>query len=314
MSLNVTNGRRDLALAFVAFVVAFALWQVAALSFMMYPFRLFVTIIHELGHGLSALLTGGEFVEFEVSKNGAGLAKTRPGARFIIIQAGYLGTAIFGALLLFATNRTKRPGMVAIVVGMFIAILTLLFSGISVSQLGLFETVIVVALIIVSLFLILTRETDEGRYVGLGVGALAGAGLLLFAGGNQDNTLLTVVTGVSSGVALILLGYFATREAVVVTLNFLAFLTGLQAITDAWVLLKIVSLPESLIPNNDASSMAREFWGPAGMWAMIWIMLDVLIFGAAVYFTFIHPMRQQAIGTGSAAEEAKTAEPESVPG
>ncbi|MBN2304486.1 MAG: hypothetical protein JXQ72_08425, partial [Anaerolineae bacterium] len=69
-------------------------------------------------------------------------------------------------------------------------------------------------------------------------------------------------------------------------------LTGLQAITDAWILLKIVSLPASLMPNNDASSMAREIGGSAALWAMIWIACDIVLFGTAVYATFVRPSRK----------------------
>ncbi|MCD4686712.1 MAG: M50 family metallopeptidase, partial [Anaerolineae bacterium] len=94
------NPRRDLALAAVAFMIALVLWQVQGLFFLTYPLRLFVTMIHELGHGMSAVLTGGEFLRFEVMERGAGLAYTSGGSRFIVIQAGYLGTAIFGATLL----------------------------------------------------------------------------------------------------------------------------------------------------------------------------------------------------------------------
>src|SRR5690606_13482858 len=41
---------RDLMLAFAAFAVAVLLWQLDGLSALTYPLRLFVTMIHELGH------------------------------------------------------------------------------------------------------------------------------------------------------------------------------------------------------------------------------------------------------------------------
>jgi len=287
--LEQPHPRRDITLAALAFAIAFVLWQVQGLSLLTYPLRLFVTMIHELGHGLAAILTGGEFLQFEVSKRGAGLATTVPGSRFIIIQAGYLGTAVFGAVLLLLTNRTRRTGLVAIGVGLFIIVLTVLFSGISLSNLNFIESVIALGVIGAGSYLILTRETNEGRYVGLGVGLLGALLSVVFAGGG--NVTLTVAIGVLSGLILIGVGYRASRDVNVVLLNFLAFMTGLQAITDAWVLLKIVSLPSSMVPNNDASSMAREFGGPAALWAMLWIAVDIVIFGAAVYVIFIKPMR-----------------------
>lgn len=281
--------QRDIFLAFIAFLIAFGLWQVEGLSLITQPFRLFVTMIHELGHGTAAILTGGSFLRFEITEQGAGVAYTAGGSDFLRIQAGYLGTAVFGAVLLYLANRSRHPGMVAIVLGLLLGILTLLYSGVSFTNLSLFETTLIAALIIVALYLILTRDTDSGRYVGLGIGLLGGILLLTFLG--WGNALFTVVVGLISAALLILMGYRASRDLLVITLNFLAFLTGLQAITDAWVLFKIVSLPQGMMPRNDASSMSVAVGGPANIWAVLWIALDILIFGSAVYLTFIRPAR-----------------------
>jgi hypothetical protein len=246
-------------------------------------------MIHELGHGLSAVLTGGEFVRFEVTKRGAGLAYSRGGSRFVIIQAGYVGTALFGAGLLWLTHRIRQPGRVAIGVGALIGGLTLLYSGLSLYKLNVVETILTGAVLGTAVFLVLTRETDEGRYVGLAVAGVGGLLLLVFAGAGN---VLTIVIGVVSAAVLVVIGLRANRDVVVIVLTFLAFLTGLQAITDAWVLLKIVSLPDWMMPNNDASSMAREIGGSATIWALTWIVMDVVIFGTAVYFTLIRPAQK----------------------
>ena len=280
--------RRDIILAGSAFLVAFLLWQIQDLYILMYPFRLFVTMIHELGHGIAAVLTGGHFIEFAVTKHGAGMTYTSGGSRFVIIQAGYLGTAVFGAVLLYLTHRTARPERVAFGVGLFVGILTLAYSGISVNRLDTIETVLVALMIIAAFYLILTRDTDEGRYAGLGIGAAGGLLLVYFAG--QSN-FLTILVGMISALALIGIGWRGSRDVVIITLTFLACLTGLQAITDAWVLFKIVSLPQAIMPLNDAQSMAREVGGAAGLWAVVWIVMDVVVFGAAVYDVLVKPMR-----------------------
>lgn len=89
--------QRDMLLAFGAFLVAFVLWQYDPFSPIVYPLRLFVTFIHELGDGSAALLTGGKFQDLQVMPSGAGLAYTSGGFRPAVIAAGYVGTAIFGA-------------------------------------------------------------------------------------------------------------------------------------------------------------------------------------------------------------------------
>ncbi len=95
---------------------------VPGLGLLNYPFRLMLTIIHELGHGLAALLTGGDFIRFQIAPNGSGLAFTAGGWRFVVIPAGYLGVAIFGAVLILLgrSYRWSRWAMAAIGAGMML--------------------------------------------------------------------------------------------------------------------------------------------------------------------------------------------------
>ncbi|MBI5958354.1 MAG: M50 family metallopeptidase [Chloroflexi bacterium] len=283
------SSQRDLLLAFIAFMIALVLWQMQGLFWFTLPFRWFVTLIHELGHGTAAVLTGGSFLEFQVTDRGAGLAYTSGGWRWVIIQAGYVGTAVFGAGLLFLTHRTTQPGRVAIGVGIFIGILTLAYSGISLAKLSLVETALAGVAAVSGIFLLLTRETDEGRYAGIGLTGLAGLLLVQFAG---EGNLLTIAVGLISALLLVWIGLRVQRDAVIMVLTFLAFLVGLQAITDSWTLFKIVSLPASMMPHNDASSMAREVGGTAGMWALIWMVMDIALFGTTAYYVLIHPARR----------------------
>jgi multisubunit Na+/H+ antiporter MnhE subunit len=291
VTLAQKDQRRDLMLAFAAFLVAVVLWQMQGIYIITQPFRLFVTMIHELGHGLAAVLTGGKFVRFEVTKRGAGLAYTAGGWRFAVIQAGYLGTAIFGAILLILTHTVKNPGRVAIGVGVFIGILTLAYSGISTSNLNVFEIIVIGGVLVSAVYLFAVRDMDAGEhYVGLLVAIGAALLFVIFAG---SNNVLTILIGLISAALLIVIGWRANRDVIVVTLTFLAFLTGLQAITDSWVLFKIVSQSSALMPSNDASSMAREIGGTAWLWALVWIAEDVVIFGSAVYFTLVWPARKK---------------------
>lgn len=295
--LEALSENRDFWLAVAGFVLAVVLWQVQGLFALTYPLRLFVTMVHELGHGLAAILTGGEFLRFEVSERGAGLAYTRGGLRPVVIQAGYLGTALFGAVLLYLTHRSGRPGWVAMGLGVLLGALTLLFTGISLAQMNVIEWVLAGALTLAGAVLFLTGDEDRHRYRGL---AVLAAGLLLglvFAG---SSNLLTIVVGLAAAVLLVLLGALGSRDVVIVLLTFLACLTGLQAITDSWILLKIVSLPASMVPNNDASSMAREAGGSAALWAMVWIAVDMIVFGTAIYLTFLRSGAQRKSKHGEA--------------
>ncbi len=75
--------RNTVLIAAVAFVVVLIVWQTSTLEGLLYPMRLLVSLIHELGHGLTAILTGGQFLGFEVFPNGAGLARLQGGSPFL---------------------------------------------------------------------------------------------------------------------------------------------------------------------------------------------------------------------------------------
>lgn len=95
------------------------------LALLNYPFRLLITIIHELGHGLAAILTGGDFVRFVIFPNGAGLAYTAGGWRFVVIPAGYLGAALFGAVLIMVGRNHRGSRTAMAIIGLIMLVLSL---------------------------------------------------------------------------------------------------------------------------------------------------------------------------------------------
>ncbi len=94
-----------------------------------YPVRLFVTFVHEAGHSLAALLSGGQVLGFTVSPDGSGLAATQGGNPALVIPAGYLGAALFGSSLFFLTNRIPEwTRGLAFLLGLAIVVLTLSYA------------------------------------------------------------------------------------------------------------------------------------------------------------------------------------------
>ena len=75
-----------------------------AVPFLAYPFRLFFTMIHEMGHVFAVRLTGGEVIRFKIERDGSGVASFRGGEGLIITPAGYLGTAVFSAILIMLSG------------------------------------------------------------------------------------------------------------------------------------------------------------------------------------------------------------------
>lgn len=120
--------QRALVIAILASLVVLVLWNIPQLDFILYPVRLFVTFVHESGHGLAAILTGGHFENFRVDPNTAGVALTAGGSRWLILPAGYLGAALFGSLLFYITNTVPYPRTISLVLAIMVAVITVLFT------------------------------------------------------------------------------------------------------------------------------------------------------------------------------------------
>lgn len=75
---------------------------------LLYPVTLLVTFLHEFGHGLGAVLTGGTVEGMQVNADGSGFTITRGGSRSMVLMGGYLGSVILGNLLLLIGARYPR--------------------------------------------------------------------------------------------------------------------------------------------------------------------------------------------------------------
>ncbi len=108
-------------------VLILLLWRVPYLGALVYPFRLLGTFVHELSHGMAALLTGGSFQRFTVSADLSGLAWSAGGWRWLVCSAGYVGSAAFGGALLLVAARGVPARVILAVFGILLAALCLLF-------------------------------------------------------------------------------------------------------------------------------------------------------------------------------------------
>src|SRR5262249_13344989 len=95
-----------------------------------YPFRIFVTFIHEGGHAIAALLTGNAVLSLSVAPNASGETYTTTGggfSRVFVSSAGYLGAMSYGALLLVLIRRAVAVGVVLLGSALVVLGLTLVF-------------------------------------------------------------------------------------------------------------------------------------------------------------------------------------------
>ena len=91
------------------------------------PIKIFVVILHELSHGLAAVITGGSIHHIEISADIGGSCTTLGGWQWFILMAGYLGSMFWGGAILLVASKTKLDKIIAIVIGAVILIITVFF-------------------------------------------------------------------------------------------------------------------------------------------------------------------------------------------
>ena len=83
MKLRLQQDARPQAMTLlVAAALSVVLWFIPYAEVLTYPFRIFVTFIHEGGHALAALLTGNSVESLRVAVNASGETNTTQGGLF----------------------------------------------------------------------------------------------------------------------------------------------------------------------------------------------------------------------------------------
>src|SRR6267142_4019401 len=138
MKLRISRDARPQAtLLLTAAAVSILLWFIPFAELLTYPFRLFVTFIHEGGHAIAALLTGNSVESLSIATNASGETYTSQGgtiSQVFVASAGYLGAMTYGALLLVLIRRSVAARVVLIGSAGLILVLTLVY--------GLFKPVL----------------------------------------------------------------------------------------------------------------------------------------------------------------------------
>jgi Peptidase M50B-like len=131
MKVRISRDARPQAVTLlVAAGISIVLWFIPFAEFLTYPFRIFVTFIHEGGHAIAALLTGNSVQSLSVAMNASGETYTSNGgtwSQMLVASAGYLGAMTFGALLLVLIRRTVAARLVLLGSAVVILALTMIF-------------------------------------------------------------------------------------------------------------------------------------------------------------------------------------------
>ncbi len=131
MRLRLSNDARPQAMTLLAATaISVVLWFIPFAEVLTYPFRIFVTFIHEGGHALAALLTGNTVDYLNVAPNASGETYSTHGgllSQIFISSAGYLGAMAYGALLLALIRKAVAARIVLLASGVFIFALTMIY-------------------------------------------------------------------------------------------------------------------------------------------------------------------------------------------
>lgn len=114
---------RQLPFLLLGFGAVLLLWNTP----LVYPVKIFTVFLHELSHGLAAVVTGGRIVSIKVTADQGGLAATSGGWPLLVASAGYLGSMLFGGLILVAASRSRADRAISLFIGLTVATVTLLF-------------------------------------------------------------------------------------------------------------------------------------------------------------------------------------------
>ena len=246
--------RRSLVISLLAFSAILALWTVDALAGLAHPLRLFVNNIHG---GLSALaiqLTGGAVDSFTVSPVGSYMITFTGGAEALVFSAGYLGSAILGALLFFIANRVPH-----------------LVRGFSIIT-GLFTIGFVLAFI---------RPDQTGDLISIAICVAMGAALIVlgWTGKGDINQLRS-----RRSLTQIVMNIVALTTALHVVLDMEHILNMPAKIEEGGSTIyvnPVAAFVESVMPGASVEAVA-----------LVWSGIAVALIAAAIWFSMIKPYRQ----------------------
>jgi hypothetical protein len=138
MKVSISRDARPQAMTLLAAAaISIVLWFIPYAELLTYPFRIFVTFIHEGGHAIAALVTGNSVQSLSVAMNASGETYTTQGGFFsqvLVSSAGYVGSMAYGALLLVLIRKAIAARAVLIGSAAVILSLTLIY--------GLFKPII----------------------------------------------------------------------------------------------------------------------------------------------------------------------------
>ena len=131
------DAKPQITLLFTATAISVGLWIVGwylpIVCYVVYPIQLFATFVHESSHALAALITGNSVMSLTVSPDTSGMVWSQSSgfSSLFISSAGYVGTTLFGTLLLVWMRFGLKSRLALYLCSGLIAVMTVVFGFIA---------------------------------------------------------------------------------------------------------------------------------------------------------------------------------------
>ncbi|KAH8157661.1 hypothetical protein CIB48_g10589 [Xylaria polymorpha] len=167
--LTVTSDSQKVTLGVIAaYVVVIAiLWNLPYVRWSLWPFKMLVIAFHEFGHAIAAILTGGRVKSISLDPHEGGVTHMVGGKSAITLPAGYLGSSLIGAILIFTGFNIVASKIISIVLG--VCFLLTLWWG-KRDWLTIITILLAVGLLIASWFIV---HAEALRFVVLFIGVMS---------------------------------------------------------------------------------------------------------------------------------------------
>ncbi|RUP43218.1 peptidase M50B-like-domain-containing protein [Jimgerdemannia flammicorona] len=101
------------------------LWNLPFVKVILSPFKLLTVGLHEFSHAIVGLCTCARIISIEIDPDEGGLTKMRGGNPYLTLPAGYLGSSLIGAIMIFCGFNILASKIASIFLG--VVLLVVLF-------------------------------------------------------------------------------------------------------------------------------------------------------------------------------------------
>ncbi len=123
MKSFVMSRKNEILIVFLLLIPVTLLWN----TYWLLPLKILVVMFHELSHALMTWVTGGSVVSFDVNLQQGGSVSSSGGNRFLTLNAGYLGSLLFGYLLMVCAGRTTAGKTVSGLISIILLLIVILY-------------------------------------------------------------------------------------------------------------------------------------------------------------------------------------------